>query len=718
MSELLVQETGEETMRPATTERVDFRPFFAPRSVVIIGASPKKGNLGKNIVHSLLHQHYSRTIFTVHPGGQAVAGCPVVQEIKHLPDTVDLAVVAVSAAKVMPLLQPLAAKGVHHLIIISGGFSETGEAGEILQNQIRDEARRLHLRIIGPNGMGVFSAPDRFNSFFLQPGEFTWPKPGPVALISQSGAFLMHILNHLGERGVGVHRAVNFGNRIDIGECELLEEFGRDPEVRVIGLYLESVQDGPWFMKAVRAVARHKAIVVFKGGKAERGQHAVQAHSASLAGSYSVFKAACEQTGMIEVNGLESMGDALHIFSGQPKARSNRILAVSNGGGMAVLLTDLCERSGLQVPEPSQKYQDRLRELYPSYYSLHNPIDLTGSGTNEQCVSIVKYLLMTGEYDALLLVLLPGSEGITSDIGPMLKSCLPDNLPVAIGAYGSLYDALPADLQGSGIPVFPTGERAAHSLALLVRHSRWTRKHPSAIVKPWRRFETSPARHWLRSVERNPHEMEVKNLLSLCKISVPQHIHVNNKEDLNWAIEYIGFPLTLKVVGPDIQHKTELEGIKLDLNDAKGLLREWKTLARDWPGQVWAEHQMPTGLDLMVGAHRDPQFGPVLLFGTGGGYVELYQDIARWVIPATQEEILRGVQKTRAWNIIKGFRGKPSLDQHKLLAFLQWVADWMISESDIVSMDFNPVRLYEKGLVVLDAKITRSPLLIERGETS
>ena len=223
--------------------------------------------------------------------------------------------------------------------------------------------------------MGVFSAPDRFNSFFLKPEELTLPQPGSVAFISQSGAFLMQMLGHLGELGVGVHRAVNFGNRIDIGECELLEEFARDPQVRVIGLYLESVQDGPRFMETARAVARQKPVVVLKGGKAERGRQAALAHSASLAGSYSIFKAACEQTGLIEVNGLEQMVDALQLFSEQPKARGDRILVVSNGGGMGVLLTDLCEQAGLQIPEPSPKHQLVLRELYPSYYSFRNPID-------------------------------------------------------------------------------------------------------------------------------------------------------------------------------------------------------------------------------------------------------------------------------------------------------------------------------------------------------
>ncbi|MDH5763093.1 MAG: acetate--CoA ligase family protein [Nitrospinota bacterium] len=711
MSKLLLNEIEKEILHPAITgKKVDLHPFFAPKSVAIIGASPRKGNLGKYIAQNLLHQKYDGTVITVHPSGQAVANCPVVKDIHSLPKTVDLAVVAVSASKVLPLLQPLANQGIHHLIIISGGFSETGEAGNILQKQIQDESLRLGIHIIGPNGMGVFSAPDRFNSFFLKPEEMILPQPGSVAFISQSGAFLMQMLNHLGKRRVGVHRAVNFGNRIDIGECELLEEFARDPEVRVIGLYLESVQDGPRFMDTARSVASRKPVVILKGGKAERGRQAALAHSASLAGSYAIFRAACEQTGMIEVNGLEQMVDALQIFSRQPQARSNRILVVSNGGGMGVLLTDLCEQAGLRVPEPSQKNQFVLKGLYPSYYSFRNPIDLTGSGTNEQCVSIVEYLLMTGEYDALLLVLLPGTEGITSDIGPMLKSRLPKNLPVSVGVYGSLYDELNSVLHESGIPVFPTGERAAYGLELLVRQSRWIKNGSSFKEESYPSFDETPTQNWLRSFATTPHEMQIKNLLDRCNIPVPKHFHILSKKDIYWAAEGIGFPLTLKVVAPDIKHKTEMKGIRLNVTDEKSLILEWEALNTDWPGQIWAEQQMPAGLDLMVGAHRDPQFGPVLLFGTGGSYVELYQDIARWVLPVTDEEIFTGIEKTKVWDIIQGFRGAPKLDYKMLLAFLKWVEHWMISEPNILSLDFNPVRLYEKDLVVLDAKITQVPL--------
>lgn len=696
-----------ETLGSPSSDSLDLRAFFAPESIVVIGASPKPGNIGRMIVHSLLHHQFPGNITTVHHSGQSVAGCPVAKDIQHLPKTVDLAVVAVSSPKVLPLLEPLAANGVHHLIIISGGFAETGDAGERLQNRIRDTARRLGIRIIGPNCMGVFSAPDRFNSFFLKPKDAALPQPGPVALISQSGALLMQTLSRFGSLGVGVHRAVNFGNRMDVGECELLEEFGRDPDVRVIGLYLESVQDGPRLVRIAREVARIKPVVVLKGGRGDQASRATQAHSASLAGSYSIFKAACEQTGMIVVDGLEQMIDAIQALTLQPPARDNRTLIVSNGGGIGVFLTDLCEQAGLRVPAPTGEDQESLKSWLPDYYSLRNPIDLTGSGTNVQCMAVTDQLLATGNYDSLLMVLLPGTEGINADIAPMLKGRLPRDIPVVIGAYGTLFDDLSSILMGTGVPVYPTGERAAGALKWLVSWGQLQFEKENRPSGELFAFGPVPEQGWLRSQKQTPHEMQIKNRLSQSGISVPQQVHMSSEKEMYWASDAIGYPMTLKVVGPEIQHKTELGGIKLNLNDEKSLIREWKALHADWPGQVWAEHQMPPGLDLMVGAHRDPQFGPVLLFGTGGSYVELYQDIVRLVLPATDEDILKAARRTRVWNIIEGIRGQPPLDQYKLLALLKWVADWMMAEPDIQSLDFNPVRLYEKDLVVLDAKITQ-----------
>jgi len=681
--------------------------FFAPQSVVVIGASPKEGNLGKRIVNSIRAQGYSGDLMAVHPKGEALSDCPVYSGVNQLPESVDLAIAAVSATHVLSLLEPLAEKNVHHLIVVGGGFSETDHEGELLQNQLQLEAQRLGIRVIGPNGLGVFSAPDRFNSFFLLPGEVRLPETGNIGIISQSGAFMSQMLDRLAERRVGVRRAVNFGNRVDVGECDLLEMFGRDPAINTIALYLESMQDGQRWFRLAQNIAPEKKIVVCKGGHGLQGHKAARAHSAALAGSYPVFQTACRQAGIIEVDGLESLIDAVQVLSWQKPLSGDRILIVSNGGGMGVLLTDRIEQSGMSVPEPSRYYQDHLMNLFPDFFSFHNPVDLTGSGTNEQCALITEYLLNTREFDGLLLVLLSGTEGINPNLSPLLKERLPTNFPVVVGAYGNtLYSELRDSLQAIHVPVLGSGERAAEAMLWLQQAGKVARTGLPQTGSPRIRFFTEPTRGWLDRRDRPPHEMEIKQLLDDCGIPTPARLALRRRQDLDHAAERLGFPMVLKAVAPDIQHKTETGGIHLNVDTMKSLLDHWNATATRWPLAVWSEQQMPPGLELMVGFHRDPEFGPVLLFGTGGTAVEVYHDIGRLLLPATFAELNSLVRSTQAGTLIKGFRGQPPLALDRLLAFLQWTADWVLQEPRMASLDFNPVRLYSRDLMVLDAKLS------------
>lgn len=716
----------------------DLTPFFSPRCVAIIGASPHADNLGQRIIDSLVSQGYPGKILTVHPQGKTVSNFPVVRHVSDLPKSVDLAIAAVSAPNAVSLIKPLAEKGTLHMIVISGGFSETGIEGEKLQRLLLTEARKYGMRIIGPNGLGVFSAPDKFNSLFLLPGEIKLPKPGPVGIISQSGAFMAQILDQMAVRGVGVNKAVNFGNRIDVGECEILEEFEKDPAVKVIGIYLESFADGQRFVKTAQRVGIAKPIIICKGGHGREGNKAAMAHSASLAGSYEVFQAACVKAGLIEVQGLAEMVDAVYTLAQAPAAKGSRILIVSNGGGMGVMLTDLCEKAGLKVPEPSAVLRDKLRETFPAYFSFQNPIDLTGSGTNEQCAQAAKLLLKTGEYDALLMVLLAGTPGITPEIASLSRSYFPRDIPIVIGAYGrTMYPKMAEAFRKDGIPVFESGEAAVKALELLVRVGKRSpvSREERSLVKEWFFFMPgffSPAsvilksadagieedsasepmvynsrhtRGWLDEIGQPPDEMKIKDLLHLCGALVPSHFHMETLGDVKAAEQFVKYPMVLKVADPAVIHKTEANAVRLGLKDEISVMREWKIMNKTHPNKVWAEKEMPPGLDLMAGAHRDRQFGPVLLFGTGGRYVEIYDDIQRILLPATEEEILALIFKTKAGQIIKGTRGEGPLDIEHLSAFLLLVADWMVHEPKIESMDFNPIRLYKDSLVALDAKI-------------
>lgn len=689
---------------PGEESQVDLRCFFSPRSVAVIGASPRDGNPGRRIVESLLAQGFPGSIYTVHPGGAPIGRCAAARSVEALPENTDLAIAAVPAAAVPGLVEPLARRGIRHLIVVSGGFAETAGEGRDLQDQLSRLSKKFGVRVIGPNCLGVFSAPDRFNSFFLAVDKVCLPKPGPVAVISQSGAFLSAILEQLAEREVGVRRAVSFGNRVDIGECELLREFIDDPAVKVIGLYLESVADGRRLLETVRRAGGAKPVVILKGGRSRQGHRAALAHSASLAGSYAVFRSACAQTGMIETQGLGELANALQVLALQAPATGNRVLVVSNAGGMGVLLTDMCGQAGLRLPEPPAAEQECLRARLPGYCSLKNPIDLTASGTNEQCALAVERLLQTGRYDGLLMVLLSGAAGIDGGIAPLLRSRLPKDIPIVLGAVGrTLFAELRAAFAREAIPVFASGEEAAQAFHLLAR-ARPPKHQPPVGIK--KLFDAKLAIGRLGSLSGGADEMQIKNMLAACGVAVPGSMKIRRAEDVETAGQTLGFPLTLKVIDPNIKHKTEVGGVKLDIQNTFELLEVWRRMSHARPNHVWAEQQAAPGLDLMVGVHRDRQFGPVLLFGSGGRFVEIYRDIERLVLPATDEELRRMVFRTRAATIIRGARGGPPLDSERLFSFLKFVADWIVDEPQAGSVDFNPVRLYANQLLVLDAKIT------------
>ncbi|MEK9629464.1 MAG: acetate--CoA ligase family protein [Nitrospinota bacterium] len=680
--------------------------FFSPRGVAVIGASPNPGNQGKLIVESLQAHGYEGKISTVHPKGLPLPGCISVSKINDLPENTDLAIAAISANQVLTLIEPLAEKGIQYLIVISGGFAETGDTGKALQQELIELGKTWGVRVLGPNCLGTFSAPDKFNSFFLSPDEIHLPENGPIAFISQSGAFLSSMLDQLALRGLGVRRAISFGNRIDVGECEALETFAEDPAVKVIGVYLESLQDGSRFMELARRVCKKKQIVILKGGKAEKGKRATQAHSASLAGSYSVFQNACKQVGIIEVNGLNELINSLHVFSLASIPSGNRVLIASNGGGMGVLLTDLCEQAGCNIQEVPDEIQRELKEDLPDYYSLINPIDLTGSGTNEQCALALDKLLKSQSYDCLLLVILSGTEGINSEIASQLVQVIPKGFPVIIGAYGKyMYPELCKALNKEGIPVFPSGEEAAHAITWLHQagENQWAQDEAQIINK---QFNPVPLLGWLGQLEDPPDEMQLKLKLAECGVPIPKRLSAAKREDLNKVINEIRFPMILKVINKYIKHKTEIKGIRQNLYGENDLLFEWKNMNKTWPGQIWAEEQYAPGFELMVGMHRDVDFGPVLLFGSGGKYVELFEDIERIILPARDDEILNAIFRTRAGKVIQGFRGENPLDAQKLLELIKLLAEWVENEPKIQSLDFNPIRLYPDSLVVLDAKIT------------
>ncbi|MCA9484418.1 MAG: acetate--CoA ligase family protein [Nitrospina sp.] len=669
--------------------------FFYPESVVVIGASSKPDNLGGRIIGSLSANHYSGRLLAVHPAGKSLESVPTVQSVEDITETWDVAIAAVSASQVPALIEPLSRKGIHNLIVVSGGFAESGENGIALQEKLKQEAQRHRVRVVGPNGLGVFCARSRFNSLFLSPEIIRMPEAGPVALISQSGAFLSIILNNLAEAETGVSYAVNFGNRVDVNECDLLEWYAADPDISVIGVYLESVADGPRFMRVARSVCKQKPILLLKGGHSARGQQAARSHTAALAGSYEVFEAACGQCGILLVDTLNHFLQGLETLALHPSARGNRVLIASNGGGMGVHLTDLCETQGLTVPPPSMELQLRLKETLPAYYSLQNPIDFTGSGTNAEFVRVMETLSKEGDYDLILLVPLPGTDGITPELASMLAPALPPNKPALLAAYGSLfYNAFKKQDGPHAIPVFASAEDAVFAAGLLAARGRQDSDaeplQPSPIPVP---AGDLPLNEWA-----------LKEFFSSAGFPSPERVLIENRKDALRAAASPGFPLVLKRIAPNVLHKKAQGNLVLNIHSKEKLLAAYENLV-DMPGGiVFAEKQVPSGLDLFLGGIRDSVFGPVLVFGLGGDYTEDVNDTARLILPASEKAFVSLILKTRTGKLLsRHFEAFPDA-RVRFLNLMFFLSGIITQHPELKSIELNPVRIIENQVLILDAK--------------
>jgi len=461
-------------------ERVEqLKVFFKPRSIAVIGASSKPMKIG-NVIVKQLKKRYSGKLYPVNPRHEEIEGLKCYPTILDVPGDVDLAVISLRADLVPGVVKQSIEKGVKGIIIVSGGFSEIGPEGARLEMQIRDMISRSEVRVIGPNGLGVLDLYTGVDTFFLPEERMKRPPKGRIALISQSGALSAAITDWAAAEGIGISRAVSYGNKIDVDDVDLLYYFAEDEETRVIAMYVEGLKPGRGkeFIEAARYVAGKKPIVLLKGGKTARGAVAAASHTAALAGSYEVFRSALRQAGIIEADSIEDLFDLARALSMQPPAKGRRAAVITNAGGPAVMATDALERHGLEIPILSDETQRKLREKFPPYYVTKNPVDLTGDGSSEDYRHALETVLTSGEIDVLLVIALVQTPKLNVDVADLIvEKAGRHGIPtVAMSFGGELTRKLEARLEENGIPVYETSERAVRALWSLVEYGEIKRR--------------------------------------------------------------------------------------------------------------------------------------------------------------------------------------------------------------------------------------------------
>ncbi len=657
--------------------------------------STAEGKLGYALIEQLLAGGYL-AVYAVNPKARGAMSAPGFSRIGDIPGPVDLVVIASPASTVAGVLEECGLAGIKAAVIITSGFSEAGNAAG--EEEIKRIARDHGIRFVGPNCAGIVNTHHK-----LFPTLETRPPPGATALVTQSGALGGAVLSWAQEQGLGFSKFASYGNGADLAETELLEYLALDPETKVVALYIESVRDGDHFRRAVHELTKIKPLVVIKAGRSQAGRRATLSHTGSMAGSDAVYDAVFQQSGAIRVTNVEEMFDLCKGLVSLPPIKGRRLAIVTNSGGPGVLAADRAEVMGLQVAEPSADVKEKLARFLPGHGAVSNPIDLTVEGTEEGYRRTLTTML-EGEagYDAALAI----------DVGtPYLDSlALARGIVAAADATGkplvanfmagqTVAGSLPF-LQEHGIPHFFTGERAVTVLGRMLCYQE-QREHKRPLPEQAPRGATLPASPIL--------EPQAMQWLAAQGIPVPSFRFAEDESQALHACREIGYPVVMKVVSPQILHKSESGGVILNIRDDDGAQKAYRSIRSRLPAAlgVLIVPMIQEGKEVLIGISRDPQFGPVVAFGLGGIYTEVWRDLSLRVAPVDLQEARKMICGISAYPILTGVRGEAASDLEALAEAIVAVSQLPFRAPEIDELDCNPVFVLPRGLLVGDVRIIR-----------
>lgn len=666
--------------------------LFCPRGVAVVG-STAEGKIGYELIRQIVDGGFQE-IYSVNPKAQGAFGVPGFSAVNQIKQPVDLAIIASPGPTVPGVLEECGQIGIQAVVVISSGFSEVGnKAGE---QEIMRVARQYGMRIVGPNCAGIVNTHHKlFGSIETRP-----PK-GEVAFISQSGAMGGAVLSWAEEQGMGFSKFLSYGNRVDLNEIDLLPYLAEDPETRVGALYIESVAAGRAFLDAVREFTRHKPLVVIKSGRSQSGQRATLSHTGSMAGSDAVYDTALRSCGAIRVRTVEEMFDLCKGFVSLPPIKGRRVAIVTNSGGPGVLAADRAEEVGLEISEPSPRLRERLRQFLPAHCALRNPIDLTVEGTEAGYRETL--LAMLEEYDAALAldVSTPYMDTVALARG-VCDAAQGAGKPVVVNFMAGriVADAI-AYLNGRGNPNYATGERAMTVLARMAAYESYKKSSPTRPEVPCQEKKLPCGGRML--------EPDAMAWLKENGIPTPEFCFAVNVEQAVRGCREIGYPVVMKVVSPDILHKSEWGGVALDIREEAAATAAFDAIRRSAAGKdfrgVIICPMVRDAQEVLMGITRDPQFGPVVAFGLGGIYTEVLRDISLRVAPVDRVEAESMIREIRSFPILGGIRGQAPRDLDALAETLVNFSRLPFRYPEIAEIDLNPVFVFSTGLVAGDVRV-------------
>lgn len=691
--------------------------LFVPDAVAVIGASRTPGKVGHDVFANLIKGAFPGTIVAINPAASEVAGYPCFPSLEVYGNKVDLCVIAVPQPLVEQAVEDAVKAGAGGIIVITAGFKEVGEEGAALEEKIADFCRSKQVRLVGPNCLGLLNTSAKLNASFAG----NMPDEGSISILSQSGALCTAILDLAASRHLGLQKVVSVGNKADITEVDLLRSLATDEPTKVIVGYLEDISSGDEFIKAAEDASMQKPVVVLKSGTTAAGQKAAASHTGVLAGTDTAYGAAFKQCGIVRADTFEQLFDYATALAMQPLPQGNRVLIITNAGGPGTMAADAVEKAGMVVAELDRNVATALRQELPAAASVGNPIDVLGDAPPERYAAALAAAQEDEEVDAILVILTPQAMTKAPETARAIAKTMTGDKPVLVSFMGGV-EVMPGrdELTAASLPDYESPERAVGALKAMYEYSMW-RSRPPRIVNRFRVHRRRVERIITRSQRIGRlqlNEVKSKAILKAYGFKIPTgQLAVTSEEAVEIA-DRIGYPLAMKIVSPDVIHKTDLGGVKLNVANA-GKVRDAFDLMtlrirQQVPGAriegVYVEKMLDRGLEIILGMNRDPQFGPMLMFGLGGIFVEVMKDVAFHLAPITSDEAMQMLVATRSYAMLEGKRGSKGVDIEAVAAGLQRISQLTTDFPQIVELDINPFIVGEMGSepVVADGRMTLS----------
>lgn len=693
--------------------------ILEPKSVAVIGASRIAGKVGTAIFSNILQSNFNGAVYPVNPKYSNVMSVKAYKDILAIPDVIETAVICVPSNAVIDVIKQCAEKGIKGIVLITAGFKEIGAAGKKLEEEIIAIANHHNIVLIGPNVLGIINTQKDISlnaNFALK-----MPKAGNVALISQSGAIGVVALDYAHQHNLGISKFISIGNKAVIDESDVLEYLIDDNETQIITMYAEDISHpAKFFEMAKKANAKHKPIIVIKTGKSVRGAIATHSHTGALSTSDTAYDALFAQCGVIRVETLAQLFECAKGFTCFVKPKGNRVVILTNGGGMGIIATDAAERYGLEMTTFEPETLKALKNALPPTAGIHNPVDIIGDADAERLKGALTEIVKDKNVDTIIVSILQTSETDMDTMASFLRDSAKENPHLAILAnLMSLEHNPPFEqvLEKANIPNFDFPETNIRVLAAMIKYYQWIKQPHVEITK----FEVDKqlVQQVIDTIRKENRkqlsEPESYKILGAYGMKAVEYRTAKDLDKTIIAANQIGYPVVLKITSPDILHKIDVGGVKINLKNDNDLIRAFKEITESIKskepdakiqGFLIQKYFTAKGIEVIAGANGIKGFGSLIMFGLGGTFVELFKDVAFRLAPLTKRDALNMIKGTKGYQILKGYRGQATYDINAIVDYLLRLSQLITDFPEFKELDMNPIKVLDdgKGIVVMDAK--------------